>query len=88
MSLTKTRSVALAALLALGAFAAPVHAADGDYMQEYRAFMTKMANQEGRVTKKDFLAFMERKFDEMDKQRSGTLTPDELVRIFGRIGTP
>ena len=60
-------------------------------MHEYRVFMIKMADKEGRVAKKDFLEYMGKKFDEMDKKdnkHTGTLTPDEIMRIFGRDATP
>ena len=82
------KALALASMFAFTGMSVPAIAADGDAMHEYRAFMTKMADKEGRVAKKDFLEYMGKKFDDMDKKRVGTLTPDEIMRIFGRDATP
>jgi len=83
---TTARALALSSMIAVGALALPAHSADGDLMSEYRVFMLKMAGKDGRVAKKDFLDFMAKKFDEMDKARAGSLTPAEIMRIFGRDG--
>lgn len=82
------KAFALASMFVFAALSAPVHAADGDVMEEYRVFMIKMADKDGRVAKRDFLDYMGKKFDSMDKKQTGTLTPDEIMRIFGRDATP
>lgn len=34
------------------------------------------------ITKKEFLAMMERKFDAMDTQKKGMLSSDDVMKIF------
>jgi hypothetical protein len=45
--------------------------------------VSKMANKEGMVSKKDFMDMMGKKFDEMDKDKKSMLSKDDVVRIFG-----
>jgi hypothetical protein len=78
-----------AMLLTLGAatFAAPfatqfAFAADGDGWAELRINLQQMADKEGMVTKKEFLDMMAKKFDAMDKEHHGMLSPDDIMRIF------
>ena len=78
-----TRTLAFGALLCIAALSAPVFAADGDAMAT-RAEIMKMANKDGMISKKDFMAMMEKKFDEMDKSKKGMLSTDDVMRIYGR----
>jgi Ca2+-binding EF-hand superfamily protein len=57
-------------------------AADGDGMVAFREQMQSMANKDGMISRKEFLAMMERKFDAMDKDRKGMLSIGDLMRIF------
>ena len=78
-----TRALAFGALLGIAALSSPVLAADGDAMAT-RAEIMKMANKDGMISKNDFMAMMEKKFDEMDKAKKGMLSADDVMRIYGR----
>jgi hypothetical protein len=78
-----TRAMTFSALLGIAALSSPVFAADGDAMAT-RAEIMKMANKDGMISKKDFMAMMEKKFDEMDKSKKGMLPIDDVMRIYGR----
>jgi hypothetical protein len=78
-----TRTLAVGALVDIAALSSPVFAADGDAMAT-RAEIMKMANKDGMISKKDFMAMMEKKFDEMDKSKKGMLSTDDVMRIYGR----
>jgi len=84
MNLKQTaRVLSLAAMLGMAALCAPAFAADGDMMAS-RAELTRMANKDGMITKKDFMMMMEKKFDKMDKGKKGMLSVDDVMRIYGR----
>ncbi|MDQ2962345.1 MAG: hypothetical protein M3R31_04170 [Pseudomonadota bacterium] len=78
-----SRNLTFGALLGIAALSSPVLAADGDAMAT-RAEIMKMANKDGMISKKDFMAMMEKKFDEMDKSKKGMLSTDDVMRIYGR----
>jgi hypothetical protein len=79
----KLEKTAMLVTLGLAALSAPLaFAADGDGMQSFRREMQTMANKEGMVSKKEFLAMMEKKFDAMDTQRKGMLSVADVMRIF------
>ena len=77
------KALSFAAMLGMATLSAPALAADGDMMAS-RAEVTKMANKDGMITKKDFMMLMEKKFDEMDKSKKGMLSVDDVMRIYGR----
>ena len=80
MNLSKA---AFGVALGLTLLSAPLaFAADGDGMVAFRQQMQSMANKDGMISRKDFLAMMERKFDAMDRDRKGMLSIGELMRIF------
>jgi hypothetical protein len=83
MQLIKTtKALAIGTMLSLAAISAPVFAADGDGMQNFAREVQAMANKDGMVTKKDFLAIMAKKFDAMDKGSKGMLSTADIMRIF------
>jgi hypothetical protein len=82
MNMNWIRTVVLGSMLGVAALSAPVFAADGDGMQTFQAEVKKMANKDGMVTKKEFMAMMEKKFDAMDKQKKGMLSADDIMKIF------
>ena len=77
-----TRALALTTMLSIGALSLPALAADGDAMQSFQRDFQTMANKDGMVSKKDFLAMMEKKFDAMDKGKKGMLSVTDVMRIF------
>ena len=89
MQLSKTtQALALATMLSIGVLSLPALAADGDAMQSFQREVQTMANKDGMVSKKDFLAMMEKKFDAMDKGKKGMLSVTDVMRIFSdRTGT-
>lgn len=83
MQLIKTtKALALGTMLSIAALSTPVLAADGDGMQSFFKEMSTMANKDGMVTKKDYMAMMEKKFDAMDKSKKGMISMADLMRIF------
>jgi hypothetical protein len=81
MKLTRAMAaMMLAATMGMGANAAM---ADGDGRYGLDATeVRRMADKDGMVAKKDFLALMEKKFDAMDKDRKGMLSTTDLMKIF------
>jgi Ca2+-binding EF-hand superfamily protein len=41
-----------------------------------------MSNKEGMITKKDFMAMMEKRFDMMDKNKKGMIHASDAMKIF------
>jgi len=77
-----TKMFAVGTMLSLAAISTPTLAADGDGMQSFMREISTMANKDGMVSKKDFLAMMEKKFDAMDKAKKGMLSTTDIMRIF------
>ena len=80
MNLKKT---AMLVVMGMSALAAPIaFGADGDGMQSFQREVKTMANKDGMVTKKDFMAMMEKKWNAMDKGNKGMLSTADVMRIF------
>ena len=80
MDLKKT---AMLVVMGMSALAAPIaFGADGDGMQSFQREVKTMANKDGMVTKKDFMAMMEKKWNAMDKGNKGMLSTADVMRIF------
>jgi len=83
MQLVKiTKAIALGTMLSIATMTLPVFAADGDGMETFNREVRAMANKDGMVSKKDFMAMMEKKFDAMDKSKKGMLSAADIMRIF------
>jgi len=83
MDLTRiARSLSLGAMLGIAVLSAPAFA-DDQGPRWWEPMVSKMANKEGMVSKKDFMDMMGKKFDEMDKDKKGMLSKDDVMRIFG-----
>ena len=79
----KLKKTALLIALGMATTAMPLaFAADGDGMQSFRKEMQTMANKEGMISKKDFMAMMEKKWNAMDKSNKGMLSMADVMRIF------
>jgi hypothetical protein len=77
------RKTAMLLSLGLATIASPLAwAADGDAMQSFRRDVQAMANKDGMITKKEFMAMMEKKWDAMDTGRKGMLSAADVMRIF------
>jgi len=77
------RKAAMLIALGLTTLSAPLaFAADGDGMQSFRSEVHTMANKEGMVSKKEFMAMMEKKWNAMDKSGKGMLSVADVMRIF------
>ncbi len=76
------KTIAMGSMFGLAALSTPVFAADGDGMQSFAREVKAMANKDGMVMKKDFMAMMEKKFDAMDKAKKGMLSEKDIMRIF------
>ena len=80
MNLKKT---AMLVVMGMSALAAPIaFGADGDGMQSFQREVKTMANKDGMVSKKDFMAMMEKKWNAMDKGNKGMLSTSDVMRIF------
>lgn len=75
-----TLALALAAAMAMG-LAPAVHAQKP--MDNVKAMDT---DRDGMISKAEFLRMMEAKFDAMDKQKRGRLTPEDVARSIKEIG--
>ena len=76
------KALSFGAMLAIAALSAPVALADDTGLSPFSMEMKKMANKDGMVTKKDFMAMMEKRFDAMDKAKKGMIHHTEAVKIF------
>jgi hypothetical protein len=76
------KALSFGAMLAIAALSAPVALADDTGLSPFSMEMKKMANKDGMVTKKDFMAMMERRFDAMDKGKKGMIHHTEATKIF------
>ena len=78
------RAVAFGAMLGIAALSASVALADDtdQAMGPFSMHMQKMTNKEGMITKKDFMAMMEKRFDAMDKSKKGMISSADAMKIF------
>ncbi len=76
---------AVALCAALGGFAtAPVHAQSTQAMQ---AVKTMKTDQDGMITKAEFMRMVEQKWDAMALSQKGRLTPAEAAKLLDWIST-
>ncbi len=75
------RTVAFASALAATAIAGPA-AADDQGPRWWEPAVQQMATKDGMVSKREFMRMMEHKFDQMDKQKKGMLSAEDVKRIF------
>ena len=77
------RKMVAAVTLALASLSAPLaFAADGDAMQSFQREVQSMANKDGMISKKAFMAMMEKKWNAMDKAGKGMLSAADVMLIF------
>jgi len=81
MDLRKTAMVLTLGMATLAtplAFGAASDEGKFDLMRDFKT----VVNKDGMVSKKDFLAMMEKKFDAMDTGKKGMLSVSDIMRIF------
>jgi hypothetical protein len=78
------KALSFGAMLAIAALSTPVALADNTDtgLSPFSMEMKKMSNKEGMITKKDFMAMMEKRFDAMDKARKGMISHTDAIKIF------
>lgn len=76
------KALSFAAMLGIAALSAQVALADDTGLSPLSSDVKKMANKEGMITKKDFMAMMEKRFDAMDKARKGMIHTSDAMKIF------
>ena len=82
MTMNQTvKALSFGAMLAIAALSAPVALADDTGLSPFSMEMKKMSNKDGMISKKDFMAMMEKKWDAMDKGK-GMLPVADVMRIF------
>ncbi|HEX3631027.1 MAG TPA: hypothetical protein VHZ01_00835 [Casimicrobiaceae bacterium] len=84
MTINQTvKALSFAAMLGIAALSAQVALAEGDTnLSPLSSDLRKMANKDGMVSKKDFMAMMEKRFDMMDKDKKGMIHHTEATKIF------
>ena len=77
------KAMSFAAMLGIAALSAQVALAEGDTgLSPLTSDLKKMSNKEGMITKKDFMAMMEKRFDMMDKAKKGMIHMTDAMKIF------
>lgn len=77
------KALSFAAMLGIAALSAQVALAEGDTgLSPLTSDLKKMSNKDGMISKKDFMAMMEKRFDMMDKGKKGMIHMTEATKIF------
>lgn len=77
------KAISFAAMLGIAALSAQVAVGQSDSgLGPLTSDVKKMANKEGMITKKDFMAMMEKRFDMMDKNKKGMIHTSDAMKIF------
>jgi hypothetical protein len=83
MTMNRTmKALSFGAMLAIAALSAPVALADDTGLTPFSMEMKKMANKDGMISKKDFMAMMEKRFDMMDKSKKGMISMNDAMKLF------
>ena len=83
MTMNQTvKALSFGAMLAIAALSAPVALADDTGLSPFSMEMKKMANKDGMISKKDFMAMMEKRFEAMDKGKQGMISMADAMKIF------
>jgi len=69
-------------MLSIAALAAPVALADDTGLDPFSTHLARMTDKDGMVSKKDFMAMMEKRFDMMDKKKIGRISRADVMAIF------
>ncbi len=78
------KALSFAAMLGIAALSAQVALADDTGLSPLSSDLKKMSNKDGMISKKDFMAMMEKRFDAMDKAKKGMIHHDRGDEDFHR----
>src|ERR1051325_9384145 len=76
------KALSFGAMLAIAALSAPVALADDTGLTPFSMEMKKMANKDGMISKKDFMALMEKPFDMMNKSKRAVTPMNRAMKLF------
>jgi len=83
MTMNQTvKALSFGAMLAIAALSAPVALADDTGLSPFSMHMKQMTDKEGMISKKDFMAMMEKRWDMMDKGKKGRISTADAMKIF------
>ena len=84
MNLKQTaKLMTFGAMLSIAALSTPLAFAQSDTgLDPFTKHLATMTDKNGMVSKKDFMAMMEKRFDMMDKKKMGMITKDQAMAIF------
>lgn len=94
MTINRTSFLLVATLLATGIITNYAHAADSDKSLESGETATKQLlmlmdkDANGKVSKREFMSFMESEFDRLDKNKNQELDVEELSHIYQYRSVP
>ena len=69
-------------MLSIAALSAPMALADDTGLDPFSTHLARMTDKDGMVSKKDFMAMMEKRFDAMDKSKKGMISMTDAMKIF------
>jgi hypothetical protein len=69
-------------MLSIAALSAPMALADDTGLDPFSTHLARMTDKDGMVSKKDFMAMMEKRFDMMDKKKIGRISRADVMAIF------
>ncbi len=83
MNLKQTaKLMTFGAMLSIAALSAPAFAQSDTGLDPFTKHLATMTDKNGMVSKKDFMAMMEKRFDMMDKKKMGMISKDQAMAIF------
>ena len=72
----------LGMMLSIAALSAPLALADDTGLDPFSTHLARMTDQDGMVSKKNFMAMMEKRFDMMDRKKIGRISRADVMAIF------
>jgi hypothetical protein len=69
-------------MLSIAALSVPLALADDTGLDPFSKHLAMMTDKNGMVSKKNFMAMMEKRFDMMDKKKIGMISKADVMAIF------
>jgi hypothetical protein len=83
MNLKRTaKLMTFGVMLSIGALSAPLALADDTGLDPFTTHVARMIDKDGMMSKKNFMAMMEKRFDMMDKKKIGKISRADVMAIF------